>query len=152
MCVQLLLFAFLYFLNTNTVVQKVKWFGQAHLINPEFTLNHWVIESLRVERYEHLKFWEVLLNCFTKLYQFIPPLIMHVKKKIMHVSVCGPHLGQHKLWSCFNTFFLPVRWDHLQFMKSGFQIYEIKLLLCNLFSVENLIEKMISVPRASQLE
>ena len=30
-------------------------------------------------------------------------------------------------------------------MKSGFQIYEIKLLLWNFFSVENLIEKMISV-------
>ena len=145
MCVQLLSFAFLYFLNTNTMVQKVKWLGQAHIINPEFTLNHWVIESLRVERYKHLKFGEVLLNCFTKLYQFIPPFNNAHEKK-MHGSVCGPHLGRHKLLSCFNTFCLPVRWDHLQFMKSGFQIYEIKLLIWNL------IEKMISVSRASLLE
>lgn len=103
--------------------------ARLHIINPEFTLNHWVIESLTVRRYKHLKFRESIAKL---LYKTVPvyTLIMHMKK--MHVSVCGPHLGWHKLLSCFNTFCLPVRWDHLQFMKSGFQIYEIKVVTMEL--------------------
>lgn len=79
-------------LNKKTMVQKVKWYALAHTINPELTLNQWVIQSLWVKRYEHLKFERC---CQTALETFITIYTSSSSA----CDVCGSQLSQQKLLS-----------------------------------------------------